>query len=451
MHGHLVAVEVGVEGSAHERMDLDRLAFHQQRLESLDAQPVQRGRPVQQHRVLLDDVLEHVPDVGATPFDHPLGRFDVLRDLRVDQPLHDKRLEQLERHQFGQPALVQAQRGPRDDDRAARVVHALAEQVLAEATLLALEHVRQRLQRPIAGACHRAAPSAVVEQRIDRFLQHALLVVDNDLGCAQVEQTLQPVVAVDDTSVEIIQVRGREAPAVELHHRAQIGRDARHGVENHRPRVVDAAPVLVSPVERAQDLEALDGLLLALGRQWPAPVGRLDGGTQLGLFDVEVHVGHELRDGLGAHAALEVLAVAILQLAPEILVVDDHPLVQIAQRREGALHEVFLLVGLFVNGIEVTLGFALGRPQLAFLGVLGLELLQLVLELGEPLRPALRELLVDDVELFGLLGLEPRQVSVQLLAVDLGDQVRGEVDDTFQRFGLELLAGVEASQKVRQP
>ncbi len=40
-----------------------------------------------------------------------------------------------------QTALVQLERGADDDDRAARVVDALAEQVLAEAALLALQHV----------------------------------------------------------------------------------------------------------------------------------------------------------------------------------------------------------------------------------------------------------------------------------------------------------------------
>ena len=38
MHGHLVAVEVGVERMADQRVDLDRLALDQQRLERLDAQ-----------------------------------------------------------------------------------------------------------------------------------------------------------------------------------------------------------------------------------------------------------------------------------------------------------------------------------------------------------------------------------------------------------------------------
>ena len=47
---HLVAVEVGVERGADQRMNLDRLAFHQHRLERLNAEAVQRGSAVQQDR-----------------------------------------------------------------------------------------------------------------------------------------------------------------------------------------------------------------------------------------------------------------------------------------------------------------------------------------------------------------------------------------------------------------
>ena len=43
--GHLVAVEVGVERRAHERVDLQGLALDQHRLERLDAQAVQRRAP----------------------------------------------------------------------------------------------------------------------------------------------------------------------------------------------------------------------------------------------------------------------------------------------------------------------------------------------------------------------------------------------------------------------
>ena len=51
VHGHLVAVEVGVEAFAHQRVNLDRVAFDEHRLERLDAHAVQRRGAVQQHRV----------------------------------------------------------------------------------------------------------------------------------------------------------------------------------------------------------------------------------------------------------------------------------------------------------------------------------------------------------------------------------------------------------------
>ncbi len=82
---------------------------------------------------------------------------------------------------LGRPHWCSLQRRADHDDRTARVVDALAEQVLAEPALLALEHVGERLQRAVARAGDGPAAAAVVEQRVDGLLQHALLVVDDDL------------------------------------------------------------------------------------------------------------------------------------------------------------------------------------------------------------------------------------------------------------------------------
>src|SRR5450631_576436 len=84
----------------------------------------------------------------------------------------NERLEQLQRHLLRQSALVQAQGRTHDDDRTARVVDALAEQVLTKPPLLALDHVGQRLERPAVGAGDRPSAAAVIEQRIDRLLKH---------------------------------------------------------------------------------------------------------------------------------------------------------------------------------------------------------------------------------------------------------------------------------------
>ncbi len=311
VHGHLVAVEVRVERGADQRVDLDRLALDQLRLERLDAQPVQRRRPVEQHRVLGDDLLEHVPHHRPRALHHPLGGLDVLRVVEVDQPLHHERLEQLQGHLLGQPALVQLELRADDDDRAAGVVDALAEQVLPEPALLALEHVRQRLQRAVARPGDRPAAAAVVEQRVDGLLQHPLLVVDDDLGRAEVEQPLEPVVPVDHPAVEVVEVAGGEPAAVELDHRPQVRRDHRHAVEHHAHRGVAGVQ------ERRDDLEPLERprLLLALAGA--------DGLAQRLRLGLQVEVSEPALQRLGAHAAVEVLAEPVAQLAVQHLVRDQ--------------------------------------------------------------------------------------------------------------------------------
>ena len=334
VHRHLVAVEVRVEGVADERVHLDRLALDERRLECLDAEPVQRRGAVQQHRVLLDDLLEDVPHLGVHLVDVPLRRLDVLDDLPLDEPAHDERLEELERHQLRQAALVQAQVRAGDDHRAAGVVDALAEQVLAEAALLALEHVGERLERPVARAGHGAAAAAVVEQGVDGLLQHPLLVVDDDLRRAEVEQPLEPVVPVDDAAVEVVEVGRGEAAAVELHHRAQLRRDDRNGLEDHPLR-----PVLARG-ERADDLEALDRALLLLALRGADRLAQHRG------LGVEVEVLEQLADRLRAHAAVEVdaepvrRAEAVLELAEDLLVVDDQLRLELAEQPPRLLEPV---------------------------------------------------------------------------------------------------------------
>ncbi len=298
MHGHLVAVEVGVERVADERVDLDRLALDQHRLERLDSEAVKRRCAVQQHRMLVDHLFEHVPHLGDHRVDHLLGRLDVLRGLALDQAGHDERLEQLERHQLRQTALVQPQRRTGHDHRAARVVDALAEQVLAEAALLALQHVRQRLQRAVARTGHRPATAAVVEQGVDGLLEHPLLVVDDDLGRAEVKQSLETVVAVDHAPVEVVEVRGREAAAVELNHRAQLRRDHRNRLQDHHLGLVAGVD------ERGHDLQPLDRASLLLAAR------RLHLILQVVGLRHEVDLLEQVTDRLGTHAAAEVLAEA---------------------------------------------------------------------------------------------------------------------------------------------
>src|SRR5690606_6601646 len=155
-----------------------------------------------ENRAVLDDLVENVPDLGAGALDDPLGALDVVGEALGDERVHDERLEELERHALREAALVELELGADHDDRAARVVDALTEQVLAKAALLALEHVAQALELVVAAPGDRAATPAVVDQAVDGFLQHPLFVADDDLGCAEIEKPLEPVVPVDDAPVQ---------------------------------------------------------------------------------------------------------------------------------------------------------------------------------------------------------------------------------------------------------
>ncbi len=241
MHSHLVAVEVGVEGGAHQRMKLDGLAFDKDRLEGLDAQTVEGRRPVQHDRMLGDDLVQDVPDLGELALHQLLSRLDVLHLFAFHEATHDERFEKLKGHGLGDAALVQLELGAGHDDRTARVVHTLAQEVLTEAALLAFQHVGKGLERAVAGPGDGPAAPAVVEEGVNRLLQHALLVVDDDLRRPQVEQTFETIVPVDHPAVEIVKVGGREATAVELHHGAQFRRDDRDTSQDHPLRLVVGA------------------------------------------------------------------------------------------------------------------------------------------------------------------------------------------------------------------
>ena len=233
MNRHLVPVKVGVVGNTNQRVNLDGTSLHQHRFKSLDPQAMQRGSAVQQHRVILDHLFKNIPDLGTDFLHHALGALDVMNQLVIDQPLHHKGLEQLQGHLLGQAALVEFQVRADNDHRAARIIDPLTQEILAKAALFAFKHIAQGLQGAIPRTGHRPASPAVVDKRINGFLEHSLLVADNNIGSPQVEKPLQAIVAVNYPAVEIIQIRcGKTAP-VQLDHGSQVGRDYRNNIEDH--------------------------------------------------------------------------------------------------------------------------------------------------------------------------------------------------------------------------
>ncbi|MNX61114.1 hypothetical protein D3C86_920390 [compost metagenome] len=324
VNSHLVAVEVGVERGTDQRVQADGLALDQLRLERLDAQTVKRRRAVQHDRVFPDHFFQDVPDLRLLALDHALGLLDGARQALGVQTRIDEGLEQLQRHLFGQAALVQLQLGAHGDDRTARVVDALAQKVLTEAALLALQHVGQRLQRTLVGARDDATTTTVVEQGVDRLLQHPLFVTDDDVGRAQLDQALQAVVTVDDPAIQVVQVRRREAAAVQRHQRTQFRRDDRHDGQDH--------PLgLVARLE--EGLDQLQALGRLLGLHFRRAVSQL-AAVALG-FGVQVDAHQQVADGLGADFSREAVVAVFFLIAIELVFRQQLVLLQRGQARLG--------------------------------------------------------------------------------------------------------------------
>jgi len=151
---------------------------------------------------------------------------------------------------------MQAEFRPDDDHRSTRVINALTKQVLSESTGLALEHVRETLQRALARTRDDPTATAVIKECIYRFLKHSLFIANNYFRRIQLLESLQAIIAVNHAAVEIVQVRRRKATSIERNKRAKIGRDHRHDLEDHKLRVID-----LRLAERVEHLEALRDLL----------------------------------------------------------------------------------------------------------------------------------------------------------------------------------------------
>src|SRR5919202_2678671 len=153
---------------------------------------------------------------------------------------------------------MQLKRRADHDHRSPRVIDALAKQVLAEAALLTFQHVAQALQTMLTLAGDRSAAPAVVDQRVDSFLQHALLVAYDDLRRIELHEPLEAIITVDHTAIEIVEIRRCEPAAVELDHWTQIRRNHRQDLQNHPLRFVAGL------TKGFHDAEALRRLLALL-------------------------------------------------------------------------------------------------------------------------------------------------------------------------------------------
>ncbi len=98
--------------------------------------------------MVFDDFVEDFVGLFGLSIHHPTGGADVVGVFFGDELIDDKRLEEFEGHLLRQTTLVELELGTNDNNGTTRVVDTLAEEVLTEPSLLALESIGERAERP---------------------------------------------------------------------------------------------------------------------------------------------------------------------------------------------------------------------------------------------------------------------------------------------------------------
>src|SRR5262249_5267179 len=263
----------------------------------------------------------------------------------------------LERHFLRQTALIEAEFRANDDNGAAGVVDALAKKVLAEAALFALERIGQGLERSVVRSTENAATAAVVKQSVNGFLKHALFVADDDVRRAKFHELLQPVVAVDDAAIEVVQVGRSETGAVQRNEGAQLRRKHGDDVENHPFGLV---PGLAESFENLQALGVLNALL-------EARIGLHFFAEFVGEF-VDFDAAEKFLDGFRAHLGNKLAGILLREFAvflflKDLTLLKDGDFVRVNDNERFEIEDAFEVAHRDVKQIADTAGQALEEPD----------------------------------------------------------------------------------------
>jgi len=202
----LVTVEVGVERCTYERVKLNSLTFDKNWFEGLDPETVKSWSSVKKNRMLLNYVVEDIPNFLLLLINHAFCNFDGCTVTFLNKFVVDEWLEELEGHHLRKTTLVELKVRTNHDNGSTRVVHTLTEEVLTETTLLPFEHIRERAQRTLVGTGENFSTATVIKKGIHSFLEHALFVPDDDLWSVKLFETLKTVVSVNHTTVKIVKI-----------------------------------------------------------------------------------------------------------------------------------------------------------------------------------------------------------------------------------------------------
>src|SRR5437660_1082751 len=238
MHRHLVPIEIGIESRADQRMKLNSVAFNQAGLECLDAQPVQGRGAIEQDKALEKHLGQQIPDQRIAPFDHAFGLSWMSGERSIKQCTDQKRFEEFAGHVLWQPTFMESQRWPDDNHGATRIIDALAQQVVAEASMFAMPQIGQALERLPTRIDDGFPGMGIVKERITGLLQQTALIVQDDLRRSHLQKTLQPEIAADETTVQLVQVRRGDPTTIKGKHRSKFGGKHRNAGEDHPARML---------------------------------------------------------------------------------------------------------------------------------------------------------------------------------------------------------------------
>ena len=157
--------------------------------------------------MLADHLLQGIPHFRTTLLDQLLDALDGGDGfMLLEQLPKNKRFEQLQSHLLWQTALVEFEFRPHHDDRAAGIIHTLPQEVLAKPALLPLQHIGEGLERTIVLTLQGPPSPPVVEKGVHCLLEHPLFIADDDIGGPKFHEPLQPIIPVDDPTVEVVQI-----------------------------------------------------------------------------------------------------------------------------------------------------------------------------------------------------------------------------------------------------
>ena len=303
VYRHLVAVKVGVKGGTYQRMQPNGAAFYQQGFKGLNTQAVQRGGAVEHDGARVNNLFQHFPHFRAMLFQKALGALNVVGVVVFNQLLNDKGAEEFQRHFFGDTGLMQFQLRAYHNYRTTGIVYALTQQVAPKTPLLAFEHIAQALQFTASSGGDGFTARAIVNERVYRFLQHTFFIAHNHVGRAQIKQAFQAIIAVDNAAIEVVQVAGGKAAAVQLNHRAQVRGDNRQHGQDHPFRAVAAAQQAVG------HFQALDGFFSLL-----FGASRFNFRPQFSRQFFQIEVFANIVQRFGAHTGVKNTPPAIFQV-----------------------------------------------------------------------------------------------------------------------------------------